>query len=246
MSSFSLFLVPESAKFLIGKGKYDEARTSLRQIARINGVSQETISGLRFDQECANTSKGGENVEIKVTLRDLIQNREYLVNLCIAVFSWTACLLAYYTVYFHIRYLGGDFFINVLVFGTCEVSAYAIGQYFTSYIGNKKSLGASFGLAVISTIIYLVVRDNHPFLTPLSLAAAGFGIVWACNINWNGNALLFPVIYASSTNGICQLFSRFACIMAPQLAEFPQPYPMLIISVFCLIALILCQFYRIK
>jgi hypothetical protein len=238
--------VPESAKFLIGKGKYDEARTSLRQIARINGVSQETISGLRFDQECANTSKGGENVEIKVTLRDLIQNREYLVNLCIAVFSWTACLLAYYTVYFHIRYLGGDFFINVLVFGTCEVSAYAIGQYFTSYIGNKKSLGASFGLAVISTIIYLVVRDNHPFLTPLSLAAAGFGIVWACNINWNGNALLFPVIYASSTNGICQLFSRFACIMAPQLAEFPQPYPMLIISVFCLVALILCQFYRIK
>ena len=209
-------------------------------------MSQETISGLRFDQECANTSKGGENVEIKVTLRDLIQNREYLVNLCIAVFSWTACLLAYYTVYFHIRYLGGDFFINVLVFGTCEVSAYAIGQYFTSYIGNKKSLGASFGLAVISTIIYLVVRDNHPFLTPLSLAAAGFGIVWACNINWNGNALLFPVIYASSTNGICQLFSRFACIMAPQLAEFPQPYPMLIISVFCLIALILCQFYRIK
>lgn len=203
LSSFSLFLVPESPKFLIGKGRYDEARISLRHIARINGVSQEAISGLRFDKECETTSKGGGNEEVKVTLRDLVKNREYLVNLCIAVFSWTACLLAYYTVYFHIRFLGGDFFINIIVFGSCEVSAYAIGQYISSYIGTKKSLGASFGLTVFSTIIYLVVREDHPFLTPICLAAAGFGIVWGCNINWNGNSLLFPVIYASSTNGIC-------------------------------------------
>ena len=52
--------------------------------------------------------------------------------------------------------------MNVVVFGTCEVSAYGFGMYITSFIGTKRSLGASFGLAVISALIYLGVRGTHP------------------------------------------------------------------------------------
>ena len=108
----------------------------------------------------------------------------------IAVYLWTASLMAYYSVYFHVRHLGGDFFLNIVVFSTCEISAYALGGYLTTKIGTKVSLYLSFLLASSSTLLYLLLPVHW---TALSLAAAGFGIVWACNINWNGNALLFPV-----------------------------------------------------
>ena len=135
----------------------------------------------------------------------------------ISIFLWSASLAAYYTVYFHIRYLPGDLFLKTLVFAGCEVSAYLIGNMFTKKIGMKASFVASFMLAVLSTIVYLIIKDQKALqnYTAISLAAAGFGIVWACNVNWNGNAAIFPVIFASSTNGICNIFGRLSSSLAP-------------------------------
>lgn len=101
----------------------------------------------------------------------------------------------------------------MVTFGGCEVAAYAFGGLITSKIGIKASYFGSFSLSVGATVCYLLSTD--PEMMPLVLAAAGFGIVWACNVNWNGNAVFFPVIYASSTNGICNLFGRLASIIAP-------------------------------
>jgi hypothetical protein len=39
-----LFLIPESPKYLIGKGRYLEAKQSLNQIAKINKVNTEIVS----------------------------------------------------------------------------------------------------------------------------------------------------------------------------------------------------------
>jgi Na+/melibiose symporter-like transporter len=79
----------------------------------------------------------------------------------ISIYLWSASLVAYYTVYFHIRYLPGDLFINTLVFAGCEVTAYMIGSMITKKIGMKPSFVCSFMLAVFSTIVYLFIRDNE-------------------------------------------------------------------------------------
>ncbi len=130
---------------------------------------------------------------------------------------WSSSLCAYFTVYFHIRYLPGDLFVNTLVFSCCEVTAYAIGSYLTLKFGMKTSLVSSYMMAVLSTIVYIFIRGDPELknYTAVALAAAGFGIVWACNINWNGNAALFPVIYSSSTNGICNFFGRLMSSISP-------------------------------
>jgi Na+/melibiose symporter-like transporter len=150
-------------------------------------------------------------------LKELIRDSILLRNLIISICLWSASQASYYTVYFHIRYLPGDLFWNTLVFACCEVSAYFIGSILTKKIGIKPSLVASFLLAIASTGVYLLIRNNEKLqnLTAVALAAAGFGIVWACSINWNGNASFFPVIYASSTNGICNLFGRLSASIAP-------------------------------
>jgi len=136
-------------------------------------------------------------------LKDLLSDKQHKKNLCIAIVQWVSNLLSYYTVYFNIRHLNGDYFFNTLAFGACELAAYGFGAYLTSKFGLKVSLQTSFTLTFAATILYLLVKDDYAELLPIVLAIAGFGIIWGCNNNWNGNATLFPVIYASSTNGIC-------------------------------------------
>ena len=79
----------------------------------------------------------------------------------ISIFLWSASLAAYYTVYFHIRYLPGDLFLNTVVFAGFEVTAYMIGSFITKKIGMKVSFVCSFMLAVLSTIVYLFIRDSE-------------------------------------------------------------------------------------
>ena len=69
--------------------------------------------------------------------------------------------------------------------------------------------------------MYLFLRNDYPQLIPVFLLVSNFGTSWCINIDWSANAKLFPVIFTSSTNGICNLFARLFNIFAPQFAELP-------------------------
>lgn len=103
----------------------------------MNRVPEDVVDTLDLHEETSSKDVA------KGSLKDLIKNKSHLVNLLIAIVLWVVSLMSYYTVYFHIRYLGGDFFINVVVFGTCEVSAYGLGGFITNRIGTKPSYLAS-------------------------------------------------------------------------------------------------------
>ena len=67
-----------------------------------------------------------------------------------------------------------------------------------------------------------------------------FGICITFNMNYIATQRLFPSIVLSSVFGIANVFARFITILAPMIAEKPDPYPMAIFSsislLSCLIA----------
>ncbi|TNV79478.1 hypothetical protein FGO68_gene17792 [Halteria grandinella] len=232
ISALLIFMVPESPKYLIGKHQPLQALESLNKIARFNGLPILTeIQGIKEQQEITTSTKDS-SLSISYLLKDIIHRR----NLILAIIIWSTVLLGYYTIYFHIRYLGGDFFFNSVAFGGTELTAYFFGSMITQRVGVKNSFTISLLMTAFSGLMYALFRSSHPELLPLVLACGGFGVVWGCNICWNSNATLFPVVFSSSTNGVCNLFGRFACAVAPQVAEGKQPYPMLIIAASSLMA----------
>jgi Na+/melibiose symporter-like transporter len=126
----------------------------------------------------------------------------------------------YYLIYFQLKYMRGDFYLNTLATSCSELLAYILSGLILTRLGLKLSYLFSFFIVICGSLLYFFLRESHEHLTPLLLIAASFGISSSLNIDWNGNAVIFPVIYASSTNGICNLFARLSNIMAPQVAEF--------------------------
>ena len=109
----------------------------------------------------------------------------------------------------------GDFFMNTITSSLSELTAYILSGIIMSKLGPKLSYFLSFTSVAISCVIYLGIRTSSTAFVPLVLLAASFGTSSALNIDWNSNALLFPVIYSSSTNGICNLFARLSTIVSP-------------------------------
>ena len=157
---------------------------------------------------------------------------------------WVVISFNYYLIYFQIKYMEGDFYINTIVSSLSELTAYAISGLIIDRLGMKPCYLFSFSVVVTGSTLYLFLRSTYANLTPILLLLTSFGICFGFNINWNSNAVLFPVLYTSSTNGICSLFSRLAGTLTPQLAELEQPWPMVTVAGLSMAAGVLCLFLR--
>jgi hypothetical protein len=157
---------------------------------------------------------------------------------------WIVATFNTYLIFFQIKYMKGDFFVNTIVSAASDITAYAAAGYFMDRMGLKSNYLTSFVVCVIGATMYIFLRVDYPSLIPVFLLVSNFGTSWCVNIDWNANAKLFPVIYASSTNGICNLFARVTNSLAPQFAEFEQPLPIIIFGGMCLAGAIICLFLQ--
>ena len=148
-------------------------------------------------------------------IKDLIKNRVYLFNLLIFIVLWVVAGFNYYMIYFQIKYMKGDFFINTIIASGSELLSYALSAFVVEKLDIKITYVVSFLIGITGSLCYIFLGEGNEDLVPVMLLGACFGISSSLNINWNANVLLFPVIFASSTNGICNFFSRLTTILAP-------------------------------
>ena len=137
------------------------------------------------------------------------------MNLIIFIILWIIATFTYYLVYFQIKYMNGDFYINTIVSSCTEMLSYTVSGFILTSLGIKFSYLLSFSTAIIGAALYIVFETSYESLTPVFLFLASFGIGCSMNIDWNINSILFPVIFSSSTNGICNIFARLSNSLAP-------------------------------
>jgi hypothetical protein len=133
----------------------------------------------------------------------------------IFISMWIVGSSSYYIILFQMKYFSGDFFVNIVATVLSEMIAYYVGGLLYDRIGIKSTYLISYSIGVVGCLSYVLLSTTYPFLIPLLLLSSAYGFCQACMVNWLSNASLFPVIYASSTNGMCSFFSRLASIMSP-------------------------------
>ena len=202
-----LVLIPESPKYLYASGKIQECIQKIRYIAKINGKGTDVIETIEITEV--------KQKEIKGKLKDLLQDRKLRLNLIIFAVLWVIATFNYYLVYFQIKYMKGDFYINAIVSSCTEMLSYTVSGFLLNILGIKFGYLLSFSTAIIGGALYVTLQASYESLTPIFLFLASFGTGCALNIDWNINSILFPVIFSSSTNGICNVFARISNSLAP-------------------------------
>lgn len=187
---------------------------------------------------------GEKNKLVDGSLRTLIKNKRHLQNLLAFMGLWIVGTFNTYLIFFQIKYMPGDFFVNTIVSASSDIVAYTVAGLLIDRLGLKPSYLTSFVICCIGATMYILIGNENPSLIPIFLLVSNFGNSWCLNIDWNANAMLFPVIFTSSTNGICNLFARLTNILAPQFAEFGQPVPILIFGGMCLMGTFLALFLK--
>ena len=85
----------------------------------------------------------------------------------------------------------------------------------------------------ISGLLLIKNGEESNFLTPILIMSCKFGISAAFNVVYIATAQMFNSKVAATAFGICNFFARLTTIMAPMVAEWPSPLPILILSALC-------------
>lgn len=221
------WFIPESGRWLLTKGRYDEARELVKKQAEENKIemSDELIESLlRTDNNSLKDDK-------KATLFDLFRSPNLRKKALLIFFDWFGNSATYYGLSWNTSNLGGNDLINFLISGAVEIPAYTFLLFTLNTWGRKNILCGCMVTAGIALLLTMAVPDDLHWLT-VTLAMIGkLAITSSYGTVYIFSAEQFPTVIRNVALGAASTAARVGSILAPYinlLGEYWKPLPLII------------------
>ncbi|CAH2281957.1 solute carrier family 22 member 13-like [Pelobates cultripes] len=220
---FYIWVLPESPRWLLTKGKYGKAKKLLQKAASLN---KQTFSEELFEQihEEKPTTSGN--------MLDLFRNQKLRKISLIMSFVWFVNSLVYYGLSLNVGSFGLDIYLTQLIFGAVEIPARLGSIFLVQIFGRKFSQAGCLLLGGVVCLIVTVISKDLPIVIT-SLAVIGkFAIASSFSICYIYAAELFPTIVRQSGVGLCSMAARVAGITSPLISLLDKYHPAIPMAIF--------------
>ncbi|XP_064105526.1 organic cation transporter protein-like [Macrobrachium nipponense] len=225
------WFMPESPRWLIANGRYDQAVEIFSEAARVNGRSFPPAGAM-----VASLKKMSAVVEAKPKQklsRAIIDNlkhflvlvlkKEYRMTILISYFCWCAVSMVYYGVSLNSGNLSTDPYMYVFLGGLAEIPAYFITWFLVARIGRRLALMLCYsvcGVTICTVAILLATQDSVSSELLMFLSLTGkTAISAAFIIVYIYTAELFPTRYRSLAVGESSMMARVGSITSPYIND---------------------------
>jgi OCT family organic cation transporter-like MFS transporter 4/5 len=228
------WIVPESVRWMIRKGKYDEAKAQIETMAAENKA--ELPPGLVDDMITAYKEEDVKTGAKTASILDLLTHMNMLKKSLILFFLWFVNSGTYYGLSLGASNLGGNPYINFLISAAVEIPAYACNLVLLNNpkVGRRLALCGFMLIAGLAlTITIFVPRNMTPLLITLSMIGK-LAITTSYGIVYIFTAELFPTVIRNVGVGASSLCARIGGILCPYinlLGDHWRPLPLIIYGV---------------
>ena len=208
------FVLPQSIRWLIEKGKFAKAREELNKIARGNKVALPT------DQELQLFKKGeldwlSTNHE---SLLDLLKSPKLLLRLFNVFFNWIVIVMIYYGLSMNATSLAGDIFSNFALLSLAEVPGFTLSYLGMTYKGRRATLATSLIIGGASCLISSLLPYKYTTLATFFFLLGKFGATAAFGTTYLYTSELFPTSVRNACVGLSSMMGRVGAMLSPYMA----------------------------
>ncbi|XP_071797999.1 organic cation transporter protein-like [Asterias amurensis] len=253
------FILYESVRWLLSKGRNKESFKILNKIARVNNISPPadgfvlTLDDKTIRESAPNdvTSSPSSAAPLVVdkektyTVIDIFRSWIVFKNLVIMSLSWFVNSMVYYGVSLYSSNLAGDKYLNFFLLSVVEIPGYVVTMFTMMWWGRRPSLVLFHILAGAACILTACLPrdtgDGSGFAIPLIIPAmfGKFCITCSFSVAFLYGTEIFPTPVRNIGFGIASICGRVGSILAPfiiYLEEYSSYLPLNIFGGLSLIA----------
>ncbi|NXN46505.1 S22AD protein, partial [Rhinoptilus africanus] len=231
---FYIWVMPESARWLVTKGRLEEAKKVLQKAASVNKRS--IPPGLLEQLKPETQTKPG-------SVLDLFRKKHLRKVTLIMSCTWFVNSLVYYGLSFNVTNFGLDIYLTQLAFGAVEIPARVGCIFLLQWFGRKKTQAVLLLLSGLVCLIITGIPEDQPMVTTILATTGKFTASASFSTSYVYSAELFPTVVRQTGVGLCSMLARVAGIVTPLirlLTKYHRAIPMAIFGSVPVVVGLLC------
>ncbi|XP_026289553.1 solute carrier family 22 member 4 [Frankliniella occidentalis] len=255
-----LWPTPESVRWLASKGRYAEADSIIRKVAKFNRITINEALEDRVDlvqvkgedtvkQTDAEKGLLGKSRKISreekskgclaegSTISNLLatfKSSRLLVRFINCSYCWMANTFVYYGLSLNSVSMAGNDYLNFILVTLIELPALLAQLWLMGVFGRRACLSSTMIIAGACCISFLAIPEGYLYTRLTMFMIGKFAITISFAVVYVYTAELFPTNVRHSLLGYCSMFGRIGSMLAPQtplLATINESLPLTLFAV---------------
>ncbi|XP_061473050.1 solute carrier family 22 member 4-like isoform X2 [Rhineura floridana] len=202
-------LIPESPRWLISQGRFEEAEIIIRKAAKKNGIPAPAIllDPVEIQDLKAKQQQG--------VLLDLFRTQNIATITVMSLLLWMFTSIGYFGLSLSTPNLHGNVYLNCFLSAVIEVPAYVIAWLLLRTLPRRYSISGTLFLGGGVILFIQLVPPTLHLLSVILVMLGKFGITSAFSMLYVYTAELYPTIVRNMAVGATSMSSRVGSIIAP-------------------------------
>ncbi|OWR40799.1 solute carrier family 22 member 3-like [Danaus plexippus] len=216
------FIMDESVRWLLSKGKRKQATKLLLKMAKINKISLDRKMLLNIQCE-----EGTKNSALRETFRSRIVAKRFLICLL----WWTSCTFICFGLIVNVGSLAGNKYFNFAIMSLSDIPASIAMFYVLKRFRRKKPLLVSFITAGLLCLTQPFVPKKYVWMSTGMYFLGRFVSTFTFGTVYIYTSELFPTYSRNSMHALCSAIGRIGSILAPMtplLTQYMESLPTLL------------------
>ncbi|XP_023935657.2 organic cation transporter protein-like [Bicyclus anynana] len=211
---FYFWIMSESVRWLMSKGRYDESEVILRKAARMNKrmLSEKSLQALRATAEAEKLKEKPNEAWLAI---QVIRSRRILLRCIVSPIWWITNTLVYYGMSINAVNLSGNRYLNYVYVALVEIPGYWTAILLLDRVGRKPVLVAGYWLCAGCQFAFAFIPSGYYGLSLTFYLIGKYAIAVVMTSVYIYTAELYPTKYRHSLFAFSSMLGRLGSITAP-------------------------------
>ncbi|MCJ8735691.1 hypothetical protein PDJAM_G00250280 [Pangasius djambal] len=229
------WFIPESPRWLLSKGRVQEAEDIIRAAARKNGITPPEV--IFKDSELIKSES--ESSGVSYTYMDLIRTQKMRSVTLLNSVVWFTITISYFGLCLSTPNMNGDPYLNCLFSALTEVAAYVLTWLLIKVVPRRALITGPLLSGGLVLLLIPAVPPDYGSMTVVLAMVGKLGVTAAFSVLYISTAEQFPTVVRGMGMGICSMCSKIGSTISPffpYFGHYDQVLPYILMGVLTLIA----------